>query len=117
VITYPTSGNAWHLKLRHPFVPTAQQFISSTDKQEQKRGSGLTASAPVSGVSAPTCRNGLYMARSAACECGAEEQTLKHVILQCPIHQPPYGLQGLMVLDDETIKLLLNTFPRSGGSG
>jgi len=23
---------------------------------------------------------------SAACECGAEEQTVDHVVLQCPIH-------------------------------
>jgi len=29
------------------------------------------------------------MASSAACECGAEEQTIDHVVLQCLIHQPP----------------------------
>jgi len=29
------------------------------------------------------------MAFSAACECGAEEQTVDHVILQCSIHRPP----------------------------
>jgi len=28
------------------------------------------------------------MASSAACECGAEEQTVGHVVLQCPIHRP-----------------------------
>ena len=28
------------------------------------------------------------MASSAACECGAEEQTVDHVVLQCQIHRP-----------------------------
>ena len=39
------------------------------------------------------------IASSAACECGAEEQTLDHVVLQYPIHRP---LHGLTVLEDET---------------
>jgi len=34
-----------------------------------------------------------------------------HVVLQCPIHQPPHWLHGLTVLNDETTKWLLNTFP------
>ena len=51
------------------------------------------------------------MTSSAACECGAEEQTVDHVVLQCPIHRPPYGLHGLTVLDDETTEWLLNTCP------
>jgi len=42
------------------------------------------------------------MASSAACECGAEEQTVDHVVLQWPIHRPPHGLHGLTVLDHET---------------
>ena len=29
------------------------------------------------------------MASSAACEFGAEEQTVDHVVLQCPVHRPP----------------------------
>ena len=49
------------------------------------------------------------MASSAACECGAEEQTVDHVLLQCPIHGPPHGLHCLTVLDDETIEWLFNT--------
>jgi len=49
------------------------------------------------------------MASSAASECGTEEQTVKHVVLQYPIHRHPHGLYGLTVLDDETIKWLLNT--------
>ena len=51
------------------------------------------------------------MASSAACECGTEEQTVDHVVLQCPIHRPPHGLHSLTVLDDETHKWLLNTWP------
>jgi len=35
------------------------------------------------------------MASSAVCECGAEELTVDHVVLQCPIHRPPHGLYGL----------------------
>jgi len=50
-------------------------------------------------------------ASSAACECGAEEQTVDHVALHCPIHRPPHGLHVLTVLDDETIEWLLNTCP------
>ena len=52
------------------------------------------------------------MASSAACECGAEEQTVDHVVLQCPIHRPPHGLHGLTVLDDETTEWMLNTCPK-----
>ena len=51
------------------------------------------------------------MASSAACECGAEEQTVGHVVLHCPLHRPRHGLHGLTVLDDETIEWLLNTCP------
>jgi len=50
------------------------------------------------------------MASSTACEYGVEEQTVDHIVLQCPIHQPPYGLHGLTVLD-ETIEWLLSTCP------
>ena len=46
---------------------------------------------------------------SGSCKCGAEEQTVDHVVLQCPIHRPPHGLHGLTVLHDETIQWLLNT--------
>ena len=48
------------------------------------------------------------MAASAACECGAEDQTVNHVVFQCPNHRPPPGLHGLAVLDDEKIDRLLN---------
>jgi len=52
------------------------------------------------------------MVSSVACECGAEEQTVNHVVLECQIHQPPHGLHGLTVLDDETIEWLLDTCPK-----
>jgi len=44
-------------------------------------------------------------------ECGAEEQTVDHAVLQCPIYRPPHGLHGLTVLDDETTDWVLNTCP------
>jgi len=51
------------------------------------------------------------MASSAACLCGAENQNVDHVVLQCPIHGPPHRLHALMVLDDESIEWLLNICP------
>ena len=53
------------------------------------------------------------MVPSAACECGAEEQTVDHVVLQCAIHRPPHGLHGLTVLDDVTIEWVLNICPET----
>jgi len=44
------------------------------------------------------------MASSAACECGAEEQAINHVVLQCAIHRAPHELYGQTVLNDETIE-------------
>jgi len=58
-----------------------------------------------------SCFHKWDMASSAACECGAEEQTVDHVVFQCPIHRPPHGLHSLTVQDDETIEWLLNTSP------
>jgi len=51
------------------------------------------------------------MVPSAVSECGAEEQILDHVVVQCPIYRLPHGLYGLTVLDDDTIEWLLNTCP------
>ena len=36
-----------------------------------------------------------------ACECGAEEQTVDRVVLQCQIHQP-HAMYGLRALDNVT---------------
>ena len=52
------------------------------------------------------------VAASAACECDAEDQTVNHAVLQCPIHRPPHGLHGLTVLDYETIRLAVDHLPR-----
>jgi len=96
-------------------IPQASALSSLTltptpgnDPPKKSLGSGLTASAPVLDIS-HTCLYKWGMASSAACECGAEEQTVDHVVLQCPIHRPPSGLHGLTVLDDETNESLLNT--------
>jgi len=47
-----------------------------------------------------TCSHIWGMALSAACEIGAEEQTIDYVDPECPIHRHHYGLHGLTVLDD-----------------
>jgi len=49
------------------------------------------------------------MALSAACECGAEEQTVGHVVLHCP--NPSNGVNALTILDGEAIERLLNDCP------
>ena len=94
-----------------------------TDMSTNPTGMALPRTAWVRLNRLHTCvgrfRSCLYkwgMASSAACECGAEEQTVDHVVLQCPIHQPPHGAHGLMVLDDETIEWLLNTCTRSSAA-
>jgi len=51
------------------------------------------------------------MGVSAACECGEEDQTVDHVVFQCPTHRRPHGLHCLADLDDETIDWLLNICP------
>jgi len=113
-----TASQIWH-----PFVPAAQQLISSSDDNnrsevecgkvrenyetpyfrtrpnllerlcQKHRGSGSTASALMSDVSVPACTNGVW-ALSEACECGAEKQTVAHVVLQCPMHRPSHGMHN-----------------------
>jgi len=51
------------------------------------------------------------MSSSAACACGAEEQTVDHVVLKMSNPSTPHGLHGLTVLDVETTEWLLNTCP------
>ena len=45
-------------------------------------------------------------APSPNCECGAAEQTADHIISACPLHRAPKGIQGLLVLDDDTRRWL-----------
>ena len=49
------------------------------------------------------------MSSSVGCECGLEEKTVNHVVLQCPTPRPTYRLHGLTVLDDDKTECLLNT--------
>ena len=58
-----------------------------------------------------SCLYKWVMASSSACECGAEEQTVDHVVRQCPTYRPPHGLHGLTVVDDVTMEWVLNTCP------
>ena len=51
------------------------------------------------------------MASSAACECGVGEQTIDHVVLQCPFHRP-HGLHGLTVLNDRDNRMAAQDLPR-----
>ncbi|KAJ8396816.1 hypothetical protein AAFF_G00014150 [Aldrovandia affinis] len=53
------------------------------------------------------------LASCAACECGAEEQTADHVILDCPIYRAPNGIHGLSVLDDDTVTWLLEVVKKA----
>ena len=46
------------------------------------------------------------VAPSPNCECGASEQTADHIISTCPLHRAPKGIQGLLVLDDDTRRWL-----------
>ena len=92
-----------HFHPRHWHPP------SRNGATKNRVGLDKTFSPLISHFSAAACTNRV-MTLSAACECGAKEQTIDHV-LHCPIHQPSHGLHSLTVLDDETIKWLLNTCP------
>ena len=92
--------------------PTPAATLLKLPSQAQ-HVSCLTAFATVSNVSPfPLLPALMGYAPSAACECGAEEETADHVILQCPIHRPPRELHGLTVLDEETVEWLLNACPK-----
>jgi len=138
VLTGPSSANALRLKSRHPFVPAAQHLIISSDNNNIRAAqwadnptrlrifipdTGTPPNDPFKKSMGPAeppphrCRTfplllvQMGSTSSAACECGAEEQTVDRVVLQCPIHRPPHGLHGLAVLDDETIEWLFNICP------
>jgi len=59
-----------------------------------------------------SCLRKWGMVPSAACECGAEEPTVDHVVLHCPIHRPPHRVHGMTVLDDETDRMAAEHLPR-----
>ena len=54
-----------------------------------------------------SCLHKWGMAPSAACECGAEEQIVDHVVLHCPIHRPPHEVHGLTVLHGRWINRMV----------
>ena len=97
------SGRIPHFRPRHP--PTRN------DPRKKSLGPALYClRTGVERFRSCLCKWG--MASSAACESGAEEQTVDRVVFQCLlIYRPPYGLHGLTVLDDETTEWLLNTCP------
>ena len=48
------------------------------------------------------------LADSAACECGAPEQTVQHIMTTCPLHRPP-SEAGLFDVGPETRAWLQDT--------
>jgi len=118
-LTCPSSANARRLKSRNPFVPAAQQLISSSDNSNIRethwadhqwnaewadnptrlrifipdtgthpfgmtlsRGAWVRLNRLRTGVGLfRTCLYRLAMTSTAACECGAEEQTVEHIVL------------------------------------
>ena len=51
------------------------------------------------------------MAPTAACECGAEEQTADHVIATCPTYSYPDGVQNLARVDENLLAWLSEICP------
>ena len=45
--------------------------------------------------------------------CGADQQTVNHIIMECPLYRPPNGLHGLIDVDADaaTREWLLSKFP------
>jgi len=48
-----------------------------------------------------TFRSGLVP--SANCRCGAEEQTVYHILASCTLYHPPIDKLGLAILDDDSV--------------
>ena len=46
---------------------------------------------------------------SAECECGHQEQTVHHIIEDCPLYRLPNGEQGLVAMDGDTRSWLTST--------
>jgi len=76
--------------LRDSALPSSILALTLLEWPSQEQpGSVLFASVLVLDASAPACTNGVWP--PVACECGAEEHTINHVVLQCPTHWP-HGL-------------------------
>ena len=53
------------------------------------------------------------LSKSPACNCGVDQQTANHIIMECPLYHPPNGLHGLTDVDADaaTREWLLSKFP------
>ena len=91
-LTRPSSANARRLKSRHPFVPAAQQLISSSDDNSIR--AALWADYP------PPRRYWKFSLLFAQMKHG-------RFCYLSVAHRPPHGLHGLTVLRGETIDWLL----------
>ena len=81
----------------NPYLHPQHRHPPSWNGPSKKRGSSLTASVPVSHVSAPACINRVW-------------PPLRLVsVAQKSSNHGPHGLHGLTVLDDQIIEWLLNT--------
>ena len=88
--------------------PTLAPILPEWPSQEEP-GSGLTASALVSGVSAPTCTNGVWPPLRPVSVAQNKPSTMSSSNAQSI--GLPHGLHGLTVLDDEITEWLLSTCP------
>ena len=52
-----------------------------------------------------------FMNSSAACDCGADNETAEHIIAHCPLFSPLHGTTGSVHLDDDTITWLRGSCP------
>ena len=76
---------------------------------QEESGSCSTASAPVSGLSAPACTNGVWPLLRAV---SVAQKNKPSTMLSSNVQSTsPHGLHGLTVLADETTEWLLNTCP------
>ena len=75
---------------------------------QEEPGSGLTASVPVSCISAPACTNRVWHPLRPV---SVAQKNKPSTMFQCPTHRPPHELHSLTVLDDETTEWLLTTCP------
>ena len=51
------------------------------------------------------------MASTAACECGAEEQTAEHIMTSCPLYCHPNGASALSTVDEGLVAWLTDVCP------
>jgi len=93
--------------------PTPAPTPSEWPSQEQS-GSGLTASALLSDVSAPACTNGVWLPLRPVSVASKNKPSISlSSNVQSTYGRPPHGLHGLTVLDDEISNGCSTLAPRS----